>query len=508
MSLDSSLSIATGSLANINAQLALVSNNVANASTPDYSLETANQVSLIAGAQSLGVQTEAATRAIDRALQQSAFQQNTTVAGLTTTTTSLQTIDTQLGTPGQGNDLGSLLSQVHDAFSTLLGDPSSTAQQSAVVSAAGNLANGINALSDTYTQQRQASQNDIVSAISGMNADLQQIGTLSTQIIAARVAGLSSANMENQRDAAVDSLGDTVAIRTFNQPNGDLIVTTPTGTQLPTQPGTGTVRTSDATIGPGASYASGGIPPITLGGIDITNQLQGGRLAADITLRDSTLPAYQAELDEFSQSLASRFDAQGLRLFSDPAGNLSAGGGTPVQSGYVGFAAEIQVNPAVTTDLSMVRDGTQDIANSPTGASSFTTNPLGGPAGFTTLISRVLDYTLGVDAQSGVTQPASATSGLGPDGTLGAPYSAPATLADNATALVVAQASVSAAATSQLSTEQAVQAALNSNLTATTGVNMDTEMSYMIQLENAYGANARVISTVQAMFTQLLQVVQ
>jgi flagellar hook-associated protein FlgK len=30
----------------------------------------------------------------------------------------------------------------------------------------------------------------------------------------------------------------------------------------------------------------------------------------------------------------------------------------------------------------------------------------------------------------------------------------------------------------------------------------------MIQLENAYGANARIISTVQAMFTQLLQVVQ
>ena len=36
----------------------------------------------------------------------------------------------------------------------------------------------------------------------------------------------------------------------------------------------------------------------------------------------------------------------------------------------------------------------------------------------------------------------------------------------------------------------------------------DTEMSQMIVLENAYGANARVISTVQAMFTQLLQTVQ
>src|SRR5271165_3037747 len=124
MSLDGALSIATGSLANINAQLGLVSNNVANASTPDYSTETANQQSLVAGTQSMGVQTEAATRAINLALQQSLFQQDTTVSGLTTTTNSLRTIDTSQGTPGQGNDLGSLLSKVQDAFSTLLGDPS------------------------------------------------------------------------------------------------------------------------------------------------------------------------------------------------------------------------------------------------------------------------------------------------------------------------------------------------------------------------------------------------
>jgi hypothetical protein len=59
-----------------------------------------------------------------------------------------------------------------------------------------------------------------------------------------------------------------------------------------------------------------------------------------------------------------------------------------------------------------------------------------------------------------VTQPASATTGLGLDGTLSAPYAAPATLGDAATALVSAQAAVSAAATSQLGTEQTVQTAL------------------------------------------------
>jgi flagellar hook-associated protein 1 len=507
VSLALALSIASGGLQAINAQLGLVSNNVANAATPDYSTETANQQSLVAGRQPLGVQTEAATRSINLALQQAAFQQDTVVAGLTTTTTSLQQLDALQGVPGQGNDLGSLLGRVQSGFATLLGDPSSAAQQSAVVTAARNLTGAINSISNGYTQQRQAAQNDIVTQVSNINADLNQIGILSNQIVGAQNVGLSIADLQNQRDAVVHSLGNIVAIKTLTQTNGDLIVTTASGTQLPTRGIPNPIQTAGATIGAGASYAGGSIPAITLAGRDITGQLQGGILGADLTLRDNTLPTFQGELDEFSYSLASQFSAQGLTLFSDSNGNVPAGGGPPVQSTYVGFASAIQVNPAVIATPSLVRDGTQNIAGSPAGAAAFTTNPAGGPAGFTTLISRILDYALGADAQAGVLQPASNTTGLGPDGTLNAPYSAPPTLAANAAALVSAQAGVSAAATGQLSSEQALQATLNANTASVSGVNMDAQMSLMLELQNAYGANARVISTVQAMFTQLLQMV-
>src|SRR5271165_6016494 len=142
MNLQGALSIATGSLANINSQLSLVSNNVANASTADYSVELPNQESLVAGSQSMGVLTLAATRAVDLALQQAVFQQGTAVSGLTTTTTNLQTIDALHGSPGVGNDLGSLLGKVQSAFTTLLGDPASAEQQTSVVTAASNLTNG------------------------------------------------------------------------------------------------------------------------------------------------------------------------------------------------------------------------------------------------------------------------------------------------------------------------------------------------------------------------------
>jgi len=58
MGLDTSLSIAAGGLANINAQLALVSQNVANAGTPGYAVEVGSQQEITANGQGLGCVTE------------------------------------------------------------------------------------------------------------------------------------------------------------------------------------------------------------------------------------------------------------------------------------------------------------------------------------------------------------------------------------------------------------------------------------------------------------------
>ncbi len=105
-------------------------------------------------------------------------------------------------------------------------------------------------------------------------------------------------------------------------------------------------------------------------------------------------------------------------------------------------------------------------------------------------------------------QPPSNTSGLGASGTLNAPYSTPATLGAEASDLVAAQAQDSANTTSELTTEQSVQTTLNNTLSSSTGVDMDTEMSLMIQLQNDYGINAKVIAAVQSMWTQLIGAVQ
>ena len=500
MSLGSALSIATGGLNNINAQFALISQNVANAATPGYAVEVSTQQSLTADGVGLGVLTGPAKLRVDEALQSALVQQNAVVAGLQTTQAALQPIDSVLGTPGAGSDLGSLLGNLQGDFSSLLTDPGNQTQQTAVVSSAASLARGINSLSSAYSAQRQAAQKNLRSNVDTLNTTLATIGKLSSQIIAFKPTAQSTADLENQRNAAVQSLSQLLNVRTTEQANGDLTVFTATGLTLPTR-GAAPFSLPDASTPPGAYYPGGGIPGLMLNGSDVTNQLAGGQIGANITLRDSTLPTAQAELDEFAQGLSGRFAQQGLALFTDTQGNLPASGGTPVQSGYVGLAATIQVNPAVVQRPALVRDGTNAVA-------AFTPNPPGGPAGFTGLISNIVDYTFGSVVQGGVAQPAMNTVGLGANGNLRAPFSGSGSLSEFVSTFIGSQAQQSGATTSTLATEQALQVSLVSKTSAVSGVNMDDELSQMLGLQTAYSVNARVIAAIQSIFGELLQAVQ
>jgi flagellar hook-associated protein 1 FlgK len=512
MGLDSALSIATGGLANINAQFQLISQNVANASTPGYATEVSSQHSLTAEGVALGVRTGPATLQINQALQASVVHQNATVADLQTTQTALQTVDSTLGTPGSGNDLASLLGNLQNSFSTLLTNPSSQAQQQAVVTSATALSEGINQLSDAYSTQRQAAQNALGPAVNTLNSTLSAIGQLSAQIIALKPTNQSVADLENQRNAAVQTLSQLVDIKTIEQPNGDLSIFSASGLTLPTQAANPPFTIASATTSPAAYYPGGGVPGITMGGLDVTNQFTGGQIGANVRLRDSTMPTYQAQLDEFAEGLSSRFSAQGLTLFTDPSGNVptgtqadaSTGASTPAQSGYVGYAAVIQVNKIVSGNPALVRDGTNNATDG-----TFTPNLSGGPAGSTTLIANITDFALGSQTQTNGPQPALNSSGLGASGRLGVAFSAGGnSLSNYASGLIADQAQQSAATTNNLTTEQALQTSLNAKSASISGVNMDNEMSRMLTLQTAYSANARVIAAAQSMVNQLLQIIQ
>lgn len=499
MSLDLSQSVASSGLANISRQIAIISQNIANANTQGYVREIGTQQSVTAAGEGFGVRTGVTIRDAGAALQGGVLTQDAAVSGLQTRQAAFSAIDSALGAPGSGTDLASLLGAVRDGFTALADDPSNQTQQSSVVSSAQTLTRGINALGAAYATQRQGAQDAIVSDVTTLNATLAGIGEVSARIVSLKAQGIGTADLENQRDAAIKTLAQVTDLRVLAQSDGDVTLVTGGGLSLPTRGGA-PFATSGATAAAGAFHPGGGLPGVTLNGVDVTAQLAGGRIGANLVLRDVALPSAQAQLDEFAQTLATRFDAQGLTLFSQPDGTVPAASGPLVQSGHVGFADAISVNPAVAADPSKVRDGSHDVG----GASPFAVNPAGGPSGFSALISRVLDFALGANSAPGVTQPPVPVTGLGPSGALSAPYAPPADLASFASGLVAAQSQASAATSDQLTQETALQTALNAKLTDAAGVSIDTELASLTQLQNAYGANAKVLSAVQALWTALL----
>jgi flagellar hook-associated protein 1 FlgK len=505
MGLDVSLSVANSGLAAISNQFAVISQNVSNANSPDYTNEAAALQAVNAGSLGLGVRSDAATLTVNTAVQSQVFTQGAAVAYAGTTAAALSSLDQVMGAPDAGTDLPSLLGDLQSQFTALDADPASQTQAQAVVGAAQTLTRQINTISGAIGTARQGAQNDLVSTVNTANIDLQQIATLNQQIVALQSGGQSTADLQNQRAVAEQSLSSAIGASFVPQADGSVLAFTSSGLALPTD-GSAPLSIANATTGAQAYYPGGGLPGVLLNGNDVTGDLTQGQIGADLTLRDSTLPALQAGLDEFSQNLASQFQAQGLTLFSDPNGNVPQPG-APVQTNYVGFASEITVNPAVTATPTLVRDGTNAVAGSASGASAFTPNPAGGPSGFTTLISRILTYALGADAQAGVAQPASNTTGLGAAGTLSLPYGGQPTLAGTAAAFAGAQAAGSSQATANANAANALSSALQSTLAQSAGVNVDQQMSNMVSLQNAYAANAKVITAVQSMWSVLEQMI-
>ena len=455
MSLNSVLNASASGLDSVSRRIATVSQNVANAGTAGYVRQTVAVSSAAAAGQGMGVRTGVAARSVDERLQADALAASATVVGQQTQSDALASIDAASGTPGSGFDLPSLLGTLRDAFTRLQSDPANAAQQRAVVNGADALARGVNTLGKAVSDARQSAQDSAVSDVAAANSALRDIGTLSDRIIAAKSVGQSTADLEDQRDRSVRTLSDLTGARVLRQANGDALAMAG-GLELPLRSATGPFALAAATLAPDTPAAA--VPQLSLDGVPVAGQSVGGRIGANLSLRDGTLPALQGQVDQFAQSLAARFSLQGMTLFTGSDGTVPA---VPTS----GFAQGLRVSATAVAAPSITRDGT-----GPAGA-----------AGSTALINNVLDRVLG---------------------------SAPGGLVATASALVSQNAGLAADAAGKLATGQAVQASLDKKLADGTGVSIDTETADLIRLQNAYAANAKVIMAAQAMWTQLLDSVR
>lgn len=505
MSLDLALGIARSGLAAVQRGLAQNAQNIANAETPGYTRKTAAQESVVVGGQPMGLRTAEARRDVDAALLARLDASRAAAAGAAARENVLSGVEAAHGT-AEGGGLADALAGFRSGLLALRGAPADAGKQMAALEAARDVAEGLNRLSDAVGAARQRAQDGIVDEVAAANAALREIAGLTLKIKAGGEG--ATAALEDQRDLALARLSEDLEVRAVRQPGGDLLLVARGGLVLPFDPDRDVLATSGSAVAPGHSFASGTLPGVTLNGLDVTGQLAGGRLGEYVSLRDSTLPRYQAEVDIIAATAAGRLEAQGLRLFTDANGTVPDPALPYAGGPQVGFAGRIRLNPALATNAALLRDGTHAVTAAAGGPTAFTPNPAGGPAGFTTLLDRVLDRGLGAEAAPGSPWPAIRTSGLGPDGTLASPFAAPPSIEAYAARLAAAQTGDRAAATEARTQAEGLRRVLAETFGARSGVDPDAEMAAMVALQNAYAANARVLGTIQTMWDALLGAVR
>lgn len=469
MSLNIALQYAVSGLAATQAQLQVLSGNVANAQTPGYSRETLPQSSNTATSGGAGVTTGEIQRATDKILQAAVLEQTSTEGAASTIDGYSQQVQTLLGQVGSGNTLGDAFNTFMSAMQTLATTPQDPIAQQGAVNSGQQLAQKLNSLSSGIQSLRQNTDSQLATEVDTLNSALDTIGQLNGQISQLQALGQSTATIEDQRDQAMARVAQLIGIRSYARPDGTLQVMTAQGKILVDA---ATVRHFSYTPA-GTVTAATPLSALTINGIDVTTETTSGELGGLLQMRDTTLPGLTAEVNQFTNNLYTLGTAPNLQTTNSGLGatndanhffaavNIAAGADN---------AATIEVHPDLVAGPALLDTG------------------VGGP-------DPSIAQTLSSNLQS--TTNFAAAGGLVPITTKLGSY----------IGQIIGSAATSAAAASSAAKDQtALLTQMQSQYSSETGVNLDAELSTLIIYQNAYSASARVISTIQSMYDALMNI--
>lgn len=358
MSLDIARLIAFSGLSATSVQISVTSSNISNADTTGYTKKTATQSSSVTNGVGTGVTVTGITSTVDKLLLKSLVAADSDLGAADTTNTYLTSLQKLYGSisstddSSSGTSLANSIASLESALSSLASTPSSASLQSNVVSALDDVASQLRETSSGIQKLRSDADQDIASSVDDVNDDLQQIADLNDQIKQLAATGQSTADLEDQRNTALQDLASKMNISYFTASNGDLQIYTASGQALVDSSAHTISYTAAANVTASTTYtagsASSGLSAITVNGVDITSQITGGDIGALITLRDDTLPDAQSQLDQLAQQLASTMNGVSNSASSVPAPTSLTG--TTAVTSSTALSATGTVRLAVTDE--------------------------------------------------------------------------------------------------------------------------------------------------------------
>ncbi|CCE00048.1 flagellar hook-associated protein FlgK [Bradyrhizobium sp. STM 3809] len=306
MSLDIARLVAFTGISTTELQISVASSNISNADTKGYTQKTADQVADVTGGIGTGVSITGISSNVDKLLLKSLIAANSDLGAADTTNSYLTQLQqlfgsaSTSGTSTTGTSLANSLASLESALSSLASSPSSVSLQSAAVSALDDFASQLRSTSSSVQTLRGNADKDIASSVQSVNDDLKQISDLNVEIRKMAASGQSTADLEDERNSALQDLSSYMNVSYYTASNGDLQVYTSSGRALVDSSAHTLSYTASANISASSSFSG-----IMVDGVDVSSQITSGKIGSLITLRDDTLPAVQTQLDQLASQLKS-----------------------------------------------------------------------------------------------------------------------------------------------------------------------------------------------------------
>ena len=451
--LTTSLFIGSQALEAAEGALNATSNNIANANTPGYTREVPQ---FAEGAENLtdgvvtggGVSLSSLQSIRDELLNNQIAQQTSAQSSVDTQSSSLQNIQTLF--TSNGEDIGSALSTLSSALTQLSASPSSGSAQQAVLSAGQQLAQAFNTTANGLTSAQSAADGQVSETVSQINTLTQQIAQLNSQVGQLTAQGQDGGTVEDQRDQLVQQLSQLTGVQVSQSSNGEDTITTGNGSPLVVGNQSFALQTTTGT--------NGFQQVIDSSGNNITSQIQGGPLGGAIQIRDTTIPGFLSSLNALATQLGTAFNAAQTGGFDSTGAAGQDFFNVPTAGGA---AAGISV--ALTSPSQIA------ISSTATGASGSNGNVANLSAALTT-----------------------------------APTAGGSSVENGYSSLVFQVGNAASNASTESSAIGDTLQALTNQQGSESGVSIDEETGNMIKFQTAYEAAARIVSTIQQLDTDTM----
>ena len=308
--ISSALSMMAQTLDADQAALNIVANNVANANTPGYTVESPtwqqNQPINIngdlvgTGATQTGPQSQR-----DHVLEQRLNQQQQLASASGSRLAALNAVEA-LFKPASGSDsslagdIGSDMTGFFNSFSSLEANPTNTSLREQVLSSATTLAGDVSNAAANLHAQRSSLDQKAAAVVSQVNALTANLAQLNLEIQSASPAG-DAGTLEDQRQHDLSQLSQLIGINETATENNGLSITTTSGQLL----------VANGSAVPMTSGVVNGVTHLFIGTADVTDLLAsgGGSLGGDLTARDQDIPNVLASLDQLAYSVSTEVNA-------------------------------------------------------------------------------------------------------------------------------------------------------------------------------------------------------